>query len=151
MKAIARNSELEVSLKTKEDELELSRDVMVENADLQAKVAGLTTELGMKLAKIDELRGELTMSADRLTTTISEAMILEDALRTCKSERDKEEDTFVLKVAGLEGHVKELEAKLSVLTRQVASLRIENASQRPHPSAFRASADTVVHRRLYEL
>lgn len=52
---------------------------------------------------------------------------------------------------GLEGHIKELERELSVLTGQVASLRTENASQRPYHSTSRASTDLVVPHRVYEL
>ncbi|XP_070010224.1 protein CROWDED NUCLEI 2-like [Nicotiana sylvestris] len=128
MKVVARNSELEASLKTKKDELELSRGVMAENADLQAKVASLTIKLGTKSAEIDELKVELNVSVDRLAAVISEATVLEDALRVYRSERTKEEKASALKVARLEGCVKELEAELSVLIGQVALLRTKDAS-----------------------
>lgn len=90
MKAITYNNELEASLKMKEDELELSKTVTGENADLQAKVANLTAELDTKTAKINELRGELGIGADRLATVVSEAAVLDDALCVCRSEPTKE-------------------------------------------------------------
>ncbi|XP_070007637.1 uncharacterized protein [Nicotiana sylvestris] len=151
MKAIARNSELEASLKVKEDELELSRGVMAENADLQAKVATLTAELGTKAAEIDGLKGELSVSTGKLATVVSETAALENTLCVCRSELTKEKKASELKVAGLEGCFKELEAELSALNGQVALLRTEDASRRSQPSTSRASADPVVPRRLYEL
>ncbi|XP_070023106.1 uncharacterized protein [Nicotiana sylvestris] len=135
MKAIACNSELEVSLKVKEDELELSRGVMAENTNLQEKVASLTTQLGKKATEIDGLMGELSVSADKLATAISEAAVLENTLCTYRWELTKEKEASTLKVAELEGHVKELEAEISALTGQVASLRTEDARRHSQPSA----------------
>ncbi|XP_070025677.1 uncharacterized protein [Nicotiana sylvestris] len=118
MKAVARNSELEASLRANEDELELSRGVMAENVDLQARVADLTAELSAKAAEIEGLKGELDVGVDKMATTIFEMVLLEDALCICRSELTGEREASNLKVAGLEGHVKELEAELSVLNRQ---------------------------------
>lgn len=124
---------------------------MAENVDLQAKMVSLTADLGMTTIEINELKGELSVSVDRLANVISEAVVLEDALCVCRSERTKEEEASALKVAGLEGRIKELEAELSVLTRQVALLRMEDASRRSQPSTSRSSADPIVPYRLYEL
>ncbi|XP_070015728.1 uncharacterized protein [Nicotiana sylvestris] len=112
MKAIARNSELEASLKVKEDELELS-------------------------VKIEGLKGELSVGADKLATAISGTAALENTLRVCRLELTEEKEASKLKVAGLEGRVKELEAELSVLNGQVSSLRTEDASRRSQPSMSR--------------
>ncbi|XP_070014293.1 filament-like plant protein 1 [Nicotiana sylvestris] len=151
MKAVARNSELEASLKVKEDELELSRGVMAENVNLQAKVASLTAELGKKVVEIDRLKGELSVSADKLAIAISEMAALENTLHVSRSKLTKEKEASELKVAGLEGRVKELETELSVLNEQVASLRAEDASRHSQPSTSHASVDPVVPHRLYKL
>lgn len=46
MRSISRFNELEVALKTKEDELQMSKGVMVEKVDLQMHVVSLMAELG---------------------------------------------------------------------------------------------------------
>ncbi|XP_009768145.1 uncharacterized protein [Nicotiana sylvestris] len=151
MKFVARDSELEASLKVKDGELELGRGVMAENADLQAKVAGLTAELNAKATEVEGLKGELSVSIDKLAATISESVSLEDALHISRSELTEEKEASGCEVAGLEGRVKELEAELAALNGQLASLRAEDASRRSQPSMSRASANPVVPRHLYEL
>ncbi|XP_070010812.1 spindle pole body component 110-like [Nicotiana sylvestris] len=151
MKVVARNSELEVSLKAKEDELELSRGVTAENADLQAKVVDLTTGLSTKVAEIEGLKGELNVSADKLAAAISESVSLEDALRISRSELTEEKKASGHRVAGLEGRVKELEPKLTAINGQMALLWAEDTCQRSQPSMSRASTDPVVPRHLCEL
>ncbi|XP_070022406.1 autophagy-related protein 16-like [Nicotiana sylvestris] len=134
MKAIDRSSELEAALKAREDELELSRGVVAKNADLQAKVASLTAELDMKMAEVDELKGELSVNADRLAhaerervSFVSEATVSEDSLHVYRLERAKDMETSALKTAELEGRIHGLEAELSALNEQVASLKSEDA------------------------
>lgn len=116
VKDFAHNRKLEASLKMKEDKLESSRGVTAENADLQAMVASLTAELGMKLAEIGELKNELNVSVDGLAAVFPEVAVLEGALRICRLEWTQEKETSAHKVAGLEGRVKEFEAELSLLT-----------------------------------
>lgn len=106
VRAVARNNELESPLKTKEDELELSRGVIAENADLQLKMAGLSTELSAKIAKIDGLRGELNASADKLSTAISETVSLEDALGLSRSELTREKAASNSRVVELERRIR---------------------------------------------
>ncbi|XP_070010817.1 peroxisomal and mitochondrial division factor 2-like [Nicotiana sylvestris] len=130
VKVVTRNNELETSLKVKEDELELTTGVMAENADLQAKVAALTAELSTKATKIEGLKGELNVSAHKLATAISESVSLEDALYISRSELIGESEASGRRAVGLEGRVKELEAELTALNRQMASLRAEDASRR---------------------
>ncbi|XP_070017458.1 uncharacterized protein [Nicotiana sylvestris] len=151
VRAVTHNSELEASLKAKEDELELSRGVTAENVDLQLKVADLTAELKAKVAEIDRLKGELSVSADKLAATISESVSLEDALGISRSELTGERKASSRQVAGLEGLVKELEAGLTSLQGQMASLKVEEANQHSQPSTSRASADQGVPHHLYEL
>ncbi|XP_075097235.1 uncharacterized protein LOC142174823 [Nicotiana tabacum] len=67
MRAIARCSELEAALKAKEEELEVSKGVMAENADLQMQVASLTIELEQKEVRAVDLRGELSAKVDELS------------------------------------------------------------------------------------
>ncbi|XP_019258756.1 PREDICTED: uncharacterized protein LOC109236972 [Nicotiana attenuata] len=96
MRAIGRCSELEVALKAKDDVLEMSKGITAKNTDLQA-------------------RGRVTV--------VSEIAALEDALRVCRSEQDKEVETSALKVARLEKRIQDLEAELSVLNDQVVALK----------------------------
>ncbi|XP_019259241.1 PREDICTED: uncharacterized protein LOC109237389 [Nicotiana attenuata] len=140
MKAIARNSELEASLKVKEDELELIRGV-----------ANLTTELDTKTMEINEFKGELGVSSDRFATVVSEAAVLEDALCVCRSELTKEKEASALKIAVLEGRVQGLEAELSALNKKMDSLKAEDVRRQSQPSTSYAPVDPVVPRRLYEL
>ncbi|XP_070029629.1 spindle pole body component 110-like [Nicotiana sylvestris] len=128
VKDVARNSEIEASLKAKEDELELSRGVTAENADLQLKVADLTAELSAKVAEIEGLKGKLNVSANKLAAAISESVSLENTLRISKSELTREREASGRQVAWLEQRVNELEAELVALKGQMASLRAEEAS-----------------------
>ncbi|XP_070005581.1 uncharacterized protein [Nicotiana sylvestris] len=136
MKAVAHSRELEAALRAKEDELELSRGVVAKNADLQAKVASLTVELDMKTVEVDELKGELSVNADRLARAereraiaVSEAAVSEDSLCVCRLERAKEIETSALKAAELERRIQGLEAELFALNKQVDSLKAENVRQ----------------------
>ncbi|XP_070022078.1 uncharacterized protein [Nicotiana sylvestris] len=131
MKAVSHSSELEEALRAREDELELSRGVVAENADLQAKVDSLTAELDLKTAEVDELKGELSMNADRLAraekervTAIFEAVVSEDALRVCRLERTKDMETYALKTTKLEGRIQGLEAELSALNRRASEAEL---------------------------
>ncbi|XP_070026523.1 uncharacterized protein [Nicotiana sylvestris] len=133
MKVIARSSKLEAALRARENEHELSRGLVAENADLQSKVASLTAELDMKTAEVDELKGESSVNADRLacaererTTAVFKEAISEDALRVCRLERTKEMETHALKTAELEGRIQGFEAELPVLNKQVDSLKAED-------------------------
>lgn len=151
VKAIARNSELEAFLNVKEDELDFSRGVVTENADLHAKVDGLIAVLNTKSAKVIEIKSEMNVGVDRFEATISEAAISEDALHTSRSEWAKEEEVYALKVARLEGCIKELEAELSVLTGKVSLLRMEDASRHQQPSTSRTLAEPILPRHSYKL
>ncbi|XP_070026285.1 uncharacterized protein [Nicotiana sylvestris] len=151
IKVVARNNKLEASSKVKEDKLELSNGVMAENANLQEKVVSLTTELSAKAVEVEGLKGELSVGSDKLAAAISGTTSLENALRVCRSELTEKKEASNRKVAGLEGRIKKLEAELSTLNGQVASLRTEDVSQYSHPYTSHASADLVVPRRLYEL
>ncbi|XP_070007531.1 structural maintenance of chromosomes protein 4-like [Nicotiana sylvestris] len=131
VKAVARNSELEASLKL--------------------KVADLTAELSVKVTDIEGLKGELNVDADKLAATICDSVSLEDALRISRSELTGEREASGRQVAGLKGRVKELEVELATLKGQMASLRAEETSRRSQPSMSRALADPGVPRHLYEL
>ncbi|XP_070020682.1 uncharacterized protein [Nicotiana sylvestris] len=123
VKFVAQFIELEASLKADEYELELSKGVTAENADLQVKVDDLTAELSAKVAKIEGLKGELIVSTDEPAKAISESVSLEDALRISRSELTREREAYGRHVAGLEGRVKE--AELAALKGQMASPRAE--------------------------
>ncbi|XP_070025859.1 nuclear matrix constituent protein 1-like [Nicotiana sylvestris] len=158
MKAIARCSELEAALKAKEDEYEVSKGVMAENVDLQARMATLTAELDRRAAEAIDLRGELSVKTNRLAraerdraTAISKVAALEDALRVCRSERENEIETSTLKVVRFEERIQDLEAELSVLNEQVNALKAEDVRRQLQPSTTHASADPVVSRELYEM
>ncbi|XP_070013448.1 filament-like plant protein [Nicotiana sylvestris] len=158
MRVVACSSELEATLRAKEDELELSRGVVSENADLQAKVASLAAELDMKTIEVDELKGELSANTDKLAyaergraAAISEVAVSEDALCVCKLERTKEMEASVLRTKELEGRIQGLEAELSVLNKQVDSLKAKDVRRQLQPSTSYSPADPVVPRHLYEL
>ncbi|XP_070017948.1 uncharacterized protein [Nicotiana sylvestris] len=139
VRAIACNSELEALLKVKEDELELSQGVMAENTDLQLKEASLTVELDAKAVEVDGLKGELNASADKLTTTISKTVSLEDALSLSRSELTGEKENFGRRIVGFDGRVRELEAELALLQGQMALLRSYEVNHRSQPSTSRPS------------
>ncbi|XP_019244425.1 PREDICTED: uncharacterized protein LOC109224291 [Nicotiana attenuata] len=134
-RAIGRCSKLEAALKAKDDELEVSKGITAENADLQARVAALTAELGRREAEAVDLRGELSTKADDLAraekgriTVVSEVATVEGALRVSRSKRDNKLETPALKVARLEKQIQDLEAELSVSNDQAAALKIEEAN-----------------------
>lgn len=66
MRIVAHNNELEMLLREKDDELELSCGVAAENVDLQRRVAELTAELDARVMEINGLKGELSVSADKV-------------------------------------------------------------------------------------
>ncbi|XP_070026718.1 uncharacterized protein [Nicotiana sylvestris] len=151
MKAIARCSELEAALKAKEDELEMSKGVMDESVDIQVRMTALAAELDRRAAEAVDLRGELSAKANGLAhakrdrvSTISQVASLEDALRVCRSEQDKEAETSALKAARFEGRIRDLEAELSVLNEQVTTLKDEDVRLWLQPSTSHASADHVM-------
>ncbi|XP_070006914.1 uncharacterized protein [Nicotiana sylvestris] len=126
VRTISRCSELEAALKAKDDELEVSKWVMAKNADLQARVAFLTVELGQREANVVDLRDELSTKVEELARTekhrvaiMAETTNLEDALCVCRSEWENEAETSTLVVARLEERIQNLEAKLSKLNKQI--------------------------------
>ncbi|XP_070008756.1 uncharacterized protein [Nicotiana sylvestris] len=140
MKAIAHCNKLEVALRAKKDELELNKG------------------LDRKAAEVVDLKGELSTNTDGLAlterdkaTAISEATALEDALRVCRSERDKEVETSALKVVRFEGRIRDLEVELSALNEQVAASKAEDMRRQSQPSTSHASTDPIMSRELYEL
>ncbi|XP_070007250.1 peroxisomal and mitochondrial division factor 2-like [Nicotiana sylvestris] len=151
MKAIARCSELEVALKAKEDEFEVSKGVMAESADLQVRMDTLTAELDRRAAEAVDLRGELSVKDNGLArvergraTVVSEVVALEDALHVCRSERDNEMEMSALKVARFEERIQGQEAELSVLNEQVTALKAGDVRQQSQPSTSHPSTDPIV-------
>lgn len=133
IKAVAHSSELEAALKFREDQLELSKGVVAENFNLQAKAAYLTVELGIKMVEVYELKGGLSVNTDILAhakkqraTAIFEAAVLKDALHICRFKWAKEMEASTLKIVGLEGRIQGLETELSALNEQVALFKRED-------------------------
>lgn len=158
MRAISRCNELETALKAKEDELEVSKGLMAENADLQGCVASLTAKLGQREAKVVDLRGELSVKIKELTraekgrvAAMAETTALEEALRVCRFERENELGTLALMVARLKKRIQDLEAELSGLNEQVITLKAEEARRQLQPSTSHTSTDHGVPRELYEM
>lgn len=56
MAALAWNIELETLLQSKEEDLEISRGVVAEAAELQTRVAALTAELDARTAEVEVLK-----------------------------------------------------------------------------------------------
>nr|XP_016497499.1 PREDICTED: myosin-2 heavy chain, non muscle-like [Nicotiana tabacum] len=158
MRAIGQCSMLEETLRSKEDELEVSKRVIAENTDLRAQVASLIVDLEQSEARVVTLGAELSTRVEELNlaertrmSTVVEATTLEGILRVCRSEQASETETSALKLERLEEPIKGLEAKLYGLNEQVITLKAEKEKQQVQPSTSHTSADPSVSRELYKM
>ncbi|XP_009770391.1 uncharacterized protein [Nicotiana sylvestris] len=158
MRAIGQCSMLEETLRSKEDELEVSKGVMAENTDLRAQVASLIVDLEQSEARVVTLGAELSTRVEELNlaertrmSTVVEATTLEGIQRVCRSEQASETETSALKLERLEELIKGLEAKLYGLNEQVITLKAEKEKQQVQPSTSHTSADPSVSRELYKM
>lgn len=58
---------------------------MAENADLQVKVASLTSKLNTKAVETEGIKGELNVDADEPAVAICCMTALKNTLRVCRS------------------------------------------------------------------
>ncbi|XP_070025273.1 peroxisomal and mitochondrial division factor 2-like [Nicotiana sylvestris] len=136
MRVIGRCSELEETLRTKNDELEVSKGVMAECTDLQAQVASLLVELEQSKTRATSLRDELAAKASELerierarSVAMAEATVLAGTLHVLRSKRASEAETFALKEARLKERIGGLEGEVLDLNEQITVLKVEKAQQ----------------------
>ncbi|XP_070015745.1 uncharacterized protein [Nicotiana sylvestris] len=126
-------------------------DIYHQDPEFQVFRKGLKQQEDQLERKIEALRDRDKELVKVVARNSELEVSLEDALRIVKLELTEEKEASGRWVAMLEGRVKELEAELTALDRQIASLRAENARRHSQPSTSRASADPIVPYCLYEL
>nr|XP_009628268.1 uncharacterized protein LOC104118675 [Nicotiana tomentosiformis] len=158
VKVIEKCSELEGALKDKEGELEVSRGVEAQCADLQAQVISLWAELEESLIRADALGGELAerisdlekSKSDRLAA-LRQVEASEVVISVLRSERASDLETVRLREERLDERIGELEKEASGLNERVVALEVEKSQLLAQPSSSRSSAFPDIPRDLYEI
>ncbi|XP_070049238.1 uncharacterized protein [Nicotiana tomentosiformis] len=129
VKVIGKCSVLEGALREKDEELEVSRGVEDQCADLQAQVVSLRAELEECQLKADALSGEVTEKAMGLDkaelaqlSAVKKAEALEIVIRVLRSEREGVLETARLRDERLDEQIGELEKEASSLSDRVVAL-----------------------------
>ncbi|XP_070017954.1 uncharacterized protein [Nicotiana sylvestris] len=146
MRVIDRCSELEGELRVKKDELEVSKGVEAECADLQTQVASLRAELEQSSIKANNLSDEVIEKVLELekaektrVTDLVKVVALEDAIRVLQFEQMNDAEMVALREARLDERIGGLEKDVSNLNDQIAALEAEKAQLLAQPSSSHTS------------
>ncbi|XP_070035180.1 uncharacterized protein [Nicotiana tomentosiformis] len=134
VKSIEKCNVLEGTLRSREEELEVSRGVEAQCSDIQAQVVELRMQLEESQLQLEGLNGEIVEKWSELEKAKSFRLdalrkleILELANSTLRSERENDQSTTKAKEDRLEGRVGELEKDNILLHDHVVPLEAEKA------------------------
>ncbi|XP_070015027.1 peroxisomal and mitochondrial division factor 2-like [Nicotiana sylvestris] len=157
LRVIDKCSVLYGALREKEEELEVSKGVEAQCADLQDQVVSLRAELEQCLIRADALSGDVTEKMADLekaelarlgASTKVEA--LEAAIHVLRSKRENDVEMAKLREEKLKERIGELEREVSSLGDQVIFLEAEKAQLLDQSSSSHTSIFPDVLQDLYE-
>ncbi|XP_070049996.1 cilia- and flagella-associated protein 58-like [Nicotiana tomentosiformis] len=132
VQAIKKCSILEGTLRSREEELDVSKGVEAQYSDLQAQVVELRGQLEECQFQLEALNSEITEKQKELEKAESSRLdarrkmeMLELANRTLRAERENDQSTARAKEDRLKERIIELEKDNSVLHDRVAALKAE--------------------------